>query len=304
MDTTLFAGWQDRFIETRGGARIRVRHAGSGPPLLLLHGNPQTHVAWHRVAPRLAERFTTVVMDLRGYGDSTGPGDPEAAVYDPAAYTFRAMGEDAVEVMAALGHARFGVCGQDRGARVAHRMCLDRPDAVSRVAILDILPQRHVWAHASRDWAMKSWHWVFMPQEEGLPEGMMEAVPPAWYMERKIGKKGIGISIFDPRAFAEYVRCFTPKTIRASCADYRACATIGLRMDEIDHLAGRRIACPTLVLWGRLSHTQAVFDDIRPVWRDYVSGELTGAPVKSGHYLAEHAPEEVLGHLLRHFGEG
>lgn len=301
MDDSLLPGWTDELITTPGGARIRVRSNGAGPPLLLLHGNPQTHVIWHRIAPDLARRFSVVAMDLRGYGDSTGPDDPDLPVYDPANYTFRVMGEDAFAVMTAYGYRRFGVCGHDRGGRVAHRMCLDHPGAVTRVAILDILPQRHVFRHVSKDWAMKSWHWVFMPQEGGLPERMMESVPADWYMERKIGKPGVGMTIFDPRALAEYVRCFTPKTIRASCADYRACATLDLAMDDEDFVAGRRITCPTHVLWGAGSHTKAVFEDPLSVWRDYVTGPLTGAGVRSGHYLAEHAPEEVLRHLLDFF---
>jgi haloacetate dehalogenase len=300
----LFPGWSDQRIETPGGAVIRFRRGGAGPPLLLLHGNPQTHAIWHRMAPALQREFDVVAMDLRGYGDSTGPGDPEAPVYDAAHYTFRAMAEDAVAVMASLGHHRFAVCGHDRGGRLTHRLCLDRPEVVSRAAILDILPQRHVFANASKDWAMKSWHWIFMPQEGGLPERMMESVPADWFMERKIGKPSVGLSIFDPRALADYVRCFTPKTIRASCADYRACATLDLAMDEADFAAGKRITCPTLILWGRKSHTEAVFDDLLPVWRDYVAGPLTGSGVVSGHYLAEHAPEEVLSHLLPFLSAG
>ena len=298
MTDVLFPGWSDQILETPGGARIRYRRGGAGPPLLLLHGNPQTHAIWHRMAPTLAQRFDCVAMDLRGYGDSTGPDAPSAPVYDPANYTFRAMAEDALALMAACGYARFSICGHDRGGRVTHRLCLDHPHAIERAAILDILPQRHVFANVTKDWAMKSWHWIFMPQEGGLPERMMESVPPDWYMERKIGKPGVGMGIFDPRALAEYVRCFTPKTIRASCADYRACATLDLAMAEADFAAGRRIECPTLVLWGGGSHTKAVFDDPLSVWRDYVRGPLTGSGVRSGHYLAEHAPEEVLRHLL------
>jgi haloacetate dehalogenase len=297
MTHALLPGFEAAEIETSGGARIHLRHAGKGPPLLLLHGNPQTHVSWHRVAPQLAERFHVVAMDLRGYGDSTGP-DPA----DTANYTFRAMAEDGVEVMRALGHDRFLLAGHDRGARVAHRMALDHPESVLRVALLDILPTLHVWRNASAAWAMKSWHWVFMPQEGDLPERMMESVPAAWYMERKIGKPGVGISIFHPDAFAEYVRCFTPKTIRASCADYRAAATLDRVMDEADFAAGRRISCPTLVLYGAGSHTGQVFDDVAAVWRDYAD-DVRGAGLPCGHYVPEHAPEAVLDWFLRFFGE-
>jgi haloacetate dehalogenase len=294
MIEDLLPGFTHELVET-GGARIALSHAGTGPPLLLLHGNPQTRAAWHRVAPCLAERFHVVAMDLRGYGDSTGP-DPA----ETAAYSFRAMGEDGFAVMRALGHEAFFLAGHDRGARVGHRMALDRPGAVRRLALLDILPTLHVWRNASADWAMKSWHWVFMPQENDLPERMMEAVPARWYMERKIGKKGMGIGIFDPRAFEEYVRCFTPKTIRASCADYRAAATVDRAMDEADFAAGRKIACPTLVLFGGRSHTGEVFDDVTRVWRDYAA-DVVGERLDSGHYVPEHAPEAVLGWFRRFF---
>jgi haloacetate dehalogenase len=290
----MFEGFTRTEIETGGGAaRIHLRHGGSGPPLLLLHGNPQTHAIWHRIAPRLAERFHVVATDLRGYGDSTGP-DPEVT----ANYTFRAMAQDQVEVMRALGHESFMVAGHDRGARTAHRMALDHPERVTRLALLDILPNRHIWRNVSAEWAMKSWHWVFMPQEGGLAERMMESVPAEWFLERKLGKPGIGLSIFAPEAWAEYVRCFTPKTIRASCADYRATATLDRAMDEADW--GRRVACPTLVLYGGRSHTGAVFDDVLAVWRDYAE-EVVGGPIDSGHYIPEHAPEAVLGWFLRFF---
>lgn len=296
MTDSLLPGFTHAVIET-SGARINLRHAGSGPPLLLMHGNPQTHVSWHRVAPQLAERFHVVTMDLRGYGDSVGP-DPT----DTAAYTFRAMAQDGVEVMRALGHEAFFVAGHDRGARVAHRMALDHAERVKRVALLDILPTLHVWKNVTAEWAMKSWHWIFMPQGGDLPEQMMEAVPARWYMERKIGKPGIGISIFDPRAFDEYVRCFNAKTIRASCADYRAAATLDRVMDQEDFDAGRRITCPALVLYGAKSHTGQVFDDVAAVWKDYAT-DLRGAGLPCGHYVPEHAPEQVLDWFLRFFGE-
>jgi haloacetate dehalogenase len=297
MVDALFPGFVRTEIATSGGACIALRHGGKGPPLLLLHGNPQTHAAWHRIAPRLAERFHVVAADLRGYGDSTGP-DPAVT----ANYTFRAMAQDQVEVMQALGHEAFLVAGHDRGARVAHRMALDHPTRVRRVALLDILPTLHVWRNASAAWAMKSWHWVFMPQEGDLPEVMMESVPARWYMERKIGKPGVGTSIFHPEAFDEYVRCFTPKTIRASCADYRAAATQDREMDEADFAAGRKVECPTLVLFGGGSHTGQVFDDVTAVWRDYAR-DVRGERLACGHYVPEHAPEAVLAWFDRFFGD-
>jgi pimeloyl-ACP methyl ester carboxylesterase len=177
----MFEGFERTEIATAGGAaRIHLRHGGSGPSLLLLHGNPQTHVAWHRIAGRLAERFHVVAADLRGYGDSVGP-DPT----DTANYPFRVMAQDQVEVVRTLGHERFMVAGHDRGARTAHRMALDHPERVQRLALLDILQNRHVWQNASAEWALGSWHWLFMAQGNDLPEQMMQSVPPDWFMERK-----------------------------------------------------------------------------------------------------------------------
>lgn len=219
----MFEGFKTTDIEV-GGARIHLRHGGKGPPLLLLHGNPLTHVSWHRVAPRLARDFTVVAADLRGYGDSVGPEDGGP---NNIHYSFRAMAQDQVEVMEKLGFKRFFVAGHDRGARTTHRMCLDHPDRVFKAALIDILPTSEVWSNASRQWALKSWHWSFMAQPYDLPERMMAAVPPEWFMAKKLSKPGIGLGFFAKEAFDEYVRCFTWKTICGSCADYRAGA--GLR---------------------------------------------------------------------------
>lgn len=288
----MFEGFADTFVET-SGARIRVRHGGSGPPLLL-HGNPQTHVCWHKLAGRLAERYHVVATDLRGYGDSSAP-EPDA---DCTNYSFRAMAQDQIEVMAALGYQRFFLAGHDRGGRTAHRMLQDRPDVVERCAILDILPSRHVWHNASRNWALKSWHWAFMAQTGGLPEAMMAAVPRERFLEPMMVRPPNGRSPYTPEAWAEYVRCFTPKTIMASCADYRACATVDLAMDDADF--GRKVDTPLLILWGAASHTQAVFDDVLDVWRDYGTN-VQGAGVVSGHFLPEEAPDEVLAHFRSFF---
>jgi haloacetate dehalogenase len=282
----MFEGFADTFVET-SGARIRVRHGGKGPPLLLLHGNPQSHVCWHKVAPRLAERYHVVATDLRGYGDSSAP-EPDP---DCANYSFRAMAQDQIEVMAALGYERFFLAGHDRGGRTAHRLLQDHPGIVEKCAILDILPSRHVWHNASRSWALKSFHWVFMAQTGGLPEAMMAAVPREQFLEPMMVRPPNGRTPFTPEAWAEYVRCFTPKMIMASCADYRACATVDLAMDDADF--GTKVETPLLVLWGAASHTQAVFDDVLDVWRDYAT-TVEGTGIVSGHFIPEEAPEEVI----------
>ena len=289
----MFENFADTFIETTG-TRIKVRHGGNGPPLLLLHGNPQTHVCWHKIADQLAERYHVVATDLRGYGDSSAPEPDETA----SNYSFRAMAQDQIEVMRSLGYERFYVAGHDRGGRTAHRMLQDHPNAVIKCAILDILPSRHVWHNASRSWAMKSWHWLFMPQGRGLPEAMMAAVPPEQFLDTMMVRAPAGREIFAPEAWAEYVRCFTPKMIMASCADYRACATVDLAMDDADF--GRKTDVPLLVMWGAESHTQAVFDNVLDVWREYAT-HVDGGPVISGHFIPEQAPEETLKRFLAFF---
>ncbi len=274
-----------------GPARIRYSMKGDGPPLLLLHGNPMTHVAWHRVAPKMAEKFTVVAADLRGYGDSVGPEDGGEGSRN---YTFRAMANDMVALMEKLGFRSFQVAGHDRGARTTHRMALDHPDRVERAAVVDILPNVHVWRNASKKWAMKSWHWPFMAQPFDLPERMMAGVDPRWFMERKLSKPGIGLGFFDPRAFDEYVRCFTWKTIRGSCEDYRATATTDADMDEADYEAGKRVQMPLLVLWGERSHTGQVHGDCLAVWRRFAANEVTGSALPCGHYVPEEASADVL----------
>jgi len=240
----MFENFTTTDIDT-SGARIHLRHGGKGPPLLLLHGNPMTHVAWHKIAGQLAERFHVVACDLRGYGDSVGPEEGGA---NHENYSFRAMAQDQIEVMERLGYKSFFAAGHDRGARTVHRMCLDHPDRVTRAAVVDILPSHHIWTHTSMMGAMRSWHWLLMAQPYDLPERMMESVPAEWYMERKLSKPGIGLKFFAPEAFAEYVRCFTWKTIRGSCEDYRACATCDLEMDTADFKSGNKVTTPLLAI--------------------------------------------------------
>jgi Predicted hydrolases or acyltransferases (alpha/beta hydrolase superfamily) len=274
---------------------IHARIGGSGPPLLLLHGYPQTHVIWHKIAPRLAERFTVVAADLRGYGDSGKPAsDPSHA-----AYAKRAMAADQVEVMAALGFRRFAVVGHDRGARVAHRMALDHPDAVERLALLDIVPTRTVFATVNQFVATGYYHWFFLIQPEPLPETMI-GHDPAFYLREKLRRWcGPDKAAITAEAFAEYLRCFAdPACIHASCEDYRAAATIDLVHDEADLV--HKIGCPLLVLWGETGLVGRSYD-VLAVWRERAV-DVRGRSLPCGHYLAEERPEETLAALLAFLG--
>jgi haloacetate dehalogenase len=292
----MFENFETRDIDT-GDAKIHVRHGGKGPPLLLLHGNPLTHVSWHKIVDRLAKQFHVVAADLRGYGDSVGP---EEGGENHINYSFRAMAQDQIEVMEKLGYRAFFLAGHDRGARTVHRMALDHPERVLRAACIDILPSHHVWTHVSKQWAMSSWHWSLMAQPYDLPERMMAGVPAQWYMERKLSKPGIGLGFFDPAAFAEYVRCFNWKTIRGSCEDYRACATCDFEMDSADFKTDRKVTVPLRVTWGSRSHTGKVYDDVLGIWKNYAV-DVSGGPIDCGHYVPEEAPDETLRHLLEHF---
>ena len=223
----MFEGFNTADIETTG-ARIHLRHGGSGPPLLLLHGNPLTHVMWHKIAPRLAERFTVVAADLRGYGDSSKPAGGD----DHAGYSFRAMANDQVAVMRHLGFERWHVAGHDRGGRVAHRMALDHRQRVAKVAFLDIVPTHHMLSRIPLGWAVDSYHWFFMAQPYDYPEQMLVSYGLERYIRKKLDKKGVGLGGFTPEALAEYIRCCTPENIHAVCEDYRAAVSIDLVHDE------------------------------------------------------------------------
>jgi len=280
----LMEGFRFQRIAT-SGADVNVAVAGDGPPLLLLHGNPLTLVSWHKIAPTLSRHFTVVACDLRGYGDSSKPDGGE----DHAAYTFRAMGEDNLEVMLALGFDRFSVAGHDRGARVAFRMALDYPDAIQRMAVLDIVPTHHVLTNVTLGWALESYHWFFMAQKAPFPEKLICA-DLDYYMRYKLDKKGVGLEVFAPEAMAEYVRCATPEQIHAVCEDYRATVTLDLQMDKAD-FGKKRIACPVLVIWGSNSHVGRHFQPLE-AWRPWAP-DLRGFAVPTGHYPAEHRPELI-----------
>jgi haloacetate dehalogenase len=291
----MFEGFTRTEIET-SGARIVTVHGGSGPPVLLMHGNPFNHLSWNKIAPRLAQDFTVVATDLRGYGDSAKP--PGGS--DHAGYSFRAMAQDQVEVMAALGFDRFRAAGHDRGARVLHRMCLDHPEIVERAAILDIIPQHHLYNNVTRAWATFSWHWFFNIQPFDMPERMMGA-DPDWFIRKKLSKTEQGLSFFNPDALADYMRCFrNPATIHAICEDYRAAAGIGLDMDDVDFKAGRKIECPVLLLWGATGGVGRNHDSMT-IWRHYAADIRAGMALPCGHYLTEEAPDETYRELYAFF---
>ena len=298
-DLTLLPGFQRIEIETEGrdgraGARIALRHGGNGPPLLLLHGNPLTHLSWHKLAPALAERFHVVMPDLRGYGDSSAP-EPGPNHIN---YSFRAMAEDQVQVMTQLGFEHFQAAGHDRGARTLHRMCLDHADKVTRAALLDIVPSRHVWRNMTKDVASAMWHWHLMARPADLAERLFGSVPAEWFMRRKLLSHTAELGFIPPAVFAEYVRCFNEKTIRGSCEDYRACATCDLEMDEADF--GRKLAQPLLVLWGAHGGVGRLFGNVPSVWRDYAA-DVSGEALDCGHYVNEEAPEATLDWFNRFF---
>jgi haloacetate dehalogenase len=291
----MMEGFRRTEIKTSGATIVTVA-GGSGPPLLLMHGNPFTHLSWHKFAPRLAQDFTVVATDLRGYGDSSKPPGGD----DHSGYSFRNMALDQVEVMAALGFDRFMAAGHDRGARVLHRMCLDHPDKVERAAILDIIPQHNLYTHMTREWAKASYHWLFMIQPEPLPERLMSA-DPDFYITTKLAKSKAGLSFFGKEALEEYKRCFrNPATVHAMCEDYRATYGVDFEMDKVDFAAGRKIACPALILWGA---TGAVGRNHKPaeVWKDYASDIRGAKALPCGHYLSEEAPEETYQELRGFF---
>ncbi|MFO1075917.1 MAG: alpha/beta hydrolase [Geminicoccaceae bacterium] len=281
------------------GTEIFLRTGGSGPPVLLLHGYPQTHAIWHRVAPLLADRFTVVCADLRGYGDSgKPPGGP-----DHAGYAKRTMAQDMADAMAALGHERFMVAGHDRGGRVAHRLCLDHRERVTRAALLDIVPTLTLFRATDQAFATGYYHWFFLIQPEPLPERLIGA-DPLFYLHHKLGHWSAGKdrAWVDPAALAEYERCFAdPAVIHASCEDYRAAASIDLVHDAADQEA--RIACPLLVLWGEHGLMHRRFD-VLATWREKAAGPITGRSLDCGHFLPEEQPEATAAELSRWFFSG
>ena len=287
----MFEGFERVRVETEGTSINAVR-GGEGPPLLLLHGSPQTHVMWHLVAPRLAENFTVIATDLRGYGDSSKP--ESAPDHEP--YSKRAMAEDQVAVMKHFGFERFALCGHDRGGRVGYRMALDHPGVVMKLAVLDIVPTWEAFSRADMSFGLSYWHWFFLAQPYDLPERLL-AVEPEKALFRG------GSEAIAPEAMEQYVRCLrAPETIHATCEDYRAAATLDHEHDAKDREAGRRIGCPVLALWGGRGFLEGHYD-VLDVWRGWAD-DVQGRALDSGHYIPEEAPEETLSEVRAFFGEG
>ncbi|SFR66516.1 haloacetate dehalogenase [Agromyces sp. CF514] len=276
-----------------GDVRIAADVSGTGTPVLLLHGYPETRAMWREVAAELATRHTVVAADLRGYGDSTKPAGDR--------YSKREMAADQVGLMRALGHDRFAVVGHDRGGRVGHRLALDHPEAVAALAVLDIVPTLHMFEHVDRDMATSYFHWFFLARDDGLPERLISAAPREW-LESRFRGRAVREGAISAEAFAEYLRCFDEDTVRASCADYRAAATVDLEHDRDDRDAGVRVAAPLLALWGAHSYVGRSFDVVE-VWRDFADA-ASGAPIDADHYLAEEAPAETATALSAFLDDG
>jgi haloacetate dehalogenase len=303
----LYPGFAHLSLPTADGVRIHLTMGGSGPALLLLHGHPQTRAIWHKVAPKLAQHFTVVAADLRGYGDSSKPEVPEAlqavqsptAPNDHAAYSKRTMAADMLSVMRQLGHERFDVLAHDRGGRVAHRLAMDAPTAVRRLALLDIAPTLDMYEGTNVAFARAYWHWFFLIQPAPLPERLIEADPGA-YIRDVMGRRSAGLAPFDPRALAEYKRCLAlPGTAHGLCEDYRASAGIDLDHDREDRAAGRRLTMPLLALWGREGVVHRCFDTLA-LWRG-VADDVRGEALPCGHYIPEEAPDQLLDRVLPFF---
>lgn len=287
----MFAGFQTAQRQVNG-VHIAYRIGGSGPGLLLIHGHPQTHVIWHKVAEQLAEHFTVVAADLRGYGDSEKP----EAVADHSNYSKREMARDSLELMRSLGFEQFSVLAHDRGARVAHRLALDHPQAVSRLVMLDIAPTLAMYAQTDEAFARAYWHWFFLIRPAPLPERLIEAGPEQ-YLLSVMGSRSAGLQPFTAPALAEYVRCIQlPGTARGICEDYRASASIDLEHDREDIDAGRHLNLPVLVLWGAQGTVGRCFDPLAE-WQK-VATDVRGQALPCGHYIGEEVPQLLLEHVL------
>jgi haloacetate dehalogenase len=285
----IFDGFRLDHVEV-DDARPRVRHGGDGPPLLLLHGHPRTHVTWHRVAPLLASRFTLVCPDLRGYGGSSKP----PTTPDHAPYSKRAMAGDMLALMRTLGHERFTVAGHDRGAYVAFRLAMDEPAAVERLVVMDAIPIAEALERCDARFALAWWHWFFLGQTDKPAERVISADPDAWYTAtpEQMGEE----------AFEDWRRAIhDPLTVHAMCEDYRAGLGIDREHDEADRAAGRRVSCPTLFLWSTRDDLEDLYEDPLAIWRRWAD-DLRGMGIDSGHHIGEDAPEELAAALVEFAG--
>ena len=285
----------EKFDVVRDGVRLHARAGGAGAPLLLLHGHPQSHAMWHRVAPALAQEFSVVMMDLRGYGDSDRPEAGEGS----RSYSKREMALDALAVMQSRGYSRFNVLAHDRGARVAHRLAGDHPQAVQRLMLLDIAPTLAMYERTSLAFAQAYWHWFFLIQPPPLPEALIES-DPVRYLRSVMGSRHAGLAAFSREALAQYERCIRiDGTARGICGDYRASAGIDLEHDRVDLAAARHLAQPLRVLWGEHGAVGRCFD-VLALWRERAA-QATGRSLPCGHYIAEEAPAVLLDEAISFF---
>jgi haloacetate dehalogenase len=281
----VFDGFELERVDV-GEAVLRVRHGGSGPAVLLLHGHPRTHTTWHRVAPLLAESHTVVCPDSRGYGESSKP----STTPDHEPYSKRALARDCVALMRSLGHERFAVVGHDRGAYVAFRCALDHPDVVSALVVLDAVPIGDALARADAKFASAWWHWFFFGQTEKPAERVISADPEAWYRPDR--------ELMGEENYADYLRAIRdPEVVHAMMEDYRAGLGIDRAHDDADRAAGRRVQCPALVLWASRDDMEELYGDPLEVWSEWAE-DVRGRPIASGHHIAEEAPEALSAELL------
>jgi haloacetate dehalogenase len=291
----MFEGFKLEKISVADGA-LRVRIGGSGPPLLLIHGNPQTHAMWHLVAPELARSYTVVAPDLRGYGQSFKP----PVTTDHAPYAKREMARDMVELMQSLGHDRFLVAGHDRGGRVAHRLAIDHPERVKRLVLLDIIPTIEHFERANMAFGLGYYHWFWFAQPHPFPEDVICGAPDAWFRAHT-SREPKPPDFFAPEALADYLAATrTREMITGMCEDYRAAATIDFEHDKASRAAGQRIRCPLHVLWGAKGKIGQWYDALA-IWRTYCDAEVTGGPINTGHYLAEEDPATIIAELRAFF---
>lgn len=294
----LFPGFESRRFQTKG-AEIFARIGGKGPPLFLLHGYPQTHVIWHRVAPQLASHFRLILCDLRGYGDSSIP----ETVADHATYSKRAMAQDIIDIADLLGLDRFLVCGHDRGGRVSYRLALDHASRVEKLITLDIVPTYEMWQRMTRDLAIKTFHWAFLAQPAPWPENMIGRDPVGWLDHKLALWGGSGdLSVFAAEALAHYRSFFSePARLHATCEDYRAGAFYDFELDKADQRAGRRISCPTAVYWGEQGIPSKTAGPLE-IWKGWCE-TVEGHAIPSGHFLPEEAPDETAKAILNFFSK-